>query len=309
MHKFHPKFIYIVVAALVLASCRVEVSTARGEIVVSSSPMVYDKDDRIDVGEIKKSSLVKLKNASAAIIKKHNVDNFISISERSNLCEDEKFATENSIGECSSFLVAPNIMMTAGHCIYMWDNTPETFCDNFAFVFDYYKDKTTHDEVYECKSVIYAINDFKNYKDIALVLLDKKVMSRKPLKVSTRLKLGAQVASVGSPLGAPLKLSKEGTIQNISERSFEYSLDLFAGNSGSPIFDIEQEAVIGVHTYGSTLGITLDEESKCNRYNHCISEEGEFDCFDLGGFAGGSIIHSIPRAYLKLMDVILPTSR
>ena len=46
------------------------------------------------------------------------------------MCPDERFAAQPANADCSATLIAPDIMLTAGHCI--------NSCGDSRFVFDYY---------------------------------------------------------------------------------------------------------------------------------------------------------------------------
>ena len=48
------------------------------------------------------------------------------------MCPDERFASQPSTGMCSAWLVAPDIMVSNGHCI-----TSQADCEQKSFVFDY----------------------------------------------------------------------------------------------------------------------------------------------------------------------------
>ncbi|PIP90066.1 MAG: hypothetical protein COW01_09305 [Bdellovibrionales bacterium CG12_big_fil_rev_8_21_14_0_65_38_15] len=48
------------------------------------------------------------------------------------VCPTEKFAAQNSIAKCSVFLVAKDLLVTAGHCA----RSPEE-CERYAWLFDY----------------------------------------------------------------------------------------------------------------------------------------------------------------------------
>lgn len=57
---------------------------------------------------------------------------------------------------------------------------------------------------------------------------------------------GRAVYTLGHPLGLPLKLATGGVVLSASNGAFRTSLDTFAGNSGSPIFDADSHALVGL---------------------------------------------------------------
>src|SRR5690606_18271087 len=48
------------------------------------------------------------------------------------VCSDEKFVRQQTGAKCTGFLIAPDIMVTAGHCI-----SHESECQDFQWAFDY----------------------------------------------------------------------------------------------------------------------------------------------------------------------------
>src|SRR4029453_16702871 len=75
-----------------------------------------------------------------------------TLGERLNVCPDERFASQPANADCSATLIAPDIMLTAGHCI--------NNCADSRFVFDYYVTANgtlpaiTQDDVYACSTFL-----------------------------------------------------------------------------------------------------------------------------------------------------------
>ncbi len=63
-------------------------------------------------------------------------------------------------------------------------------------------------------------------------------------------KVGQAVYTLGHPGGLPLKLTDRATVTRVSDDSFRTDLDTFAGNSGSPVFDAETHALVGIVAEG-----------------------------------------------------------
>ena len=61
---------------------------------------------------------------------------------------------------------------------------------------------------------------------------------------------GRAVYTLGHPLGLPLKLATGGVVLGASSGTFRTSLDTFAGNSGSPVFDADSHALVGLVVEG-----------------------------------------------------------
>jgi hypothetical protein len=163
-------------------------------------------------------------------------------------------------------LVAPDLVLTAGHCAR---NLP---CDDLNIVFDFYYDERGHpargldDEPYRCVEVLsLAVPSELGSLDFAWLRLDRKSL-RQPLQVDTNAVPAArfgEVWAMGFGDGGPMKAHTRGTVLDGGEPdldSFTTDLDLFNGNSGSPVLDDEGRIIgvasAGLDDYGSATGDT-----------------------------------------------------
>ena len=103
------------------------VSVLSGE-ARAKSHATWGKDDRKEIFEAPKK-WKRLSRSVAAIMGsydlepgiKNGIPGFIptqneNLIEQRNACSDERFAYQKSSAYCSGFLVASNILVTAGHC-------------------------------------------------------------------------------------------------------------------------------------------------------------------------------------------------
>ena len=209
-----------------------------------------------------------------------------------NVCKDEPFLWQKANPvSCTGFLVAPNILATAGHCVLSHgtatdDITPE--CVRHSWIFDFKLGESnslpmtgkSSEKIYHCKRIIYAENDSeRRYSsngsrhglDFALIELDRIVPDREPLKLVNKTpSFTEELHLIGYPLGLPMKSAHNGFV-TIDQNPFFYeaSLDSFGGNSGSPVLD-EKGDVVGVLVRGP-MDFYYDEESRCERLNRCDS--------------------------------------
>ncbi|MBS3915509.1 MAG: trypsin-like peptidase domain-containing protein [Bacteroidetes bacterium] len=158
--------------------------------------------------------------------------------------ESVRFQDQPAAGFCSGFLIAPDILVTAGHCIKSKEDM-----ENTVWVFDYTSD------VYYNKSANYiTIPESNQYKvveildtkltndasyDYCVVRLDRRT-DRKPYKFRTGGELGFDdwIAMIGSPMGLPLKVADSAHVTNNEIPTyFLTDLDVFGGNSGGPVFN------------------------------------------------------------------------
>ncbi len=207
----------------------------------------------------------------------------ISDVEGKPYCEDERFAGQHGAAFCSSFLVAPDLVATAGHCVTLaGEIDPEQLCGLVSFVFGFENDamgntRTTFatDDVYRCAEVVdYFYEPRWSGADWAVVRLDRPVVGRVPLtvRVAGSPLPGTGLAVAGFPLGAPLKILDGGTIMSDGEGTsfrFRANLDGTYGFSGSPIVNAANQMVEGILVTGPAPGYQLDPARGCMREVHC----------------------------------------
>lgn len=205
------------------------------------------------------------------------------------LCSEEKFSQDISLAyACTGFLVAPDLLVTAGHCgvnVGETRNQTADYCEAFSWLFDFRANddgkvetkNISSENHYKCKQIIYAVREEgPAYRDFALVQLDRPVKNRTPLKLATtEPKVKDSLFMIGHPLGSPTKLSADAEVllNDKNRQSLISNLDAFDGNSGSPVFN-EKNEVLGI-LVGGTPGSSLIDDPKgrkCRIYNRCDNE-------------------------------------
>lgn len=153
--------------------------------------VIYGQDDRFDVFESSDSLMKELSRSTAAQILNNNLEqngDTYTIKahtlEEEGMCKSERFSSQPAAANCSGFLVGPDMLVTAGHCI----NTVND-CENHAWVFDFAN--TTEEkasftfnksQVYHCTKIIAREKNPSNMNDYAVLRLDRVVAGRTPLK-------------------------------------------------------------------------------------------------------------------------------
>jgi len=264
---------------------------------------IFGSDDRVSV--IPGSALAKGRASAVAMMvpnayisdgpKGFKSLDTNSLTETWGLCESERFSKMPSFNTgCTGFLIAPDLVLTAGHCAV---NTGEIrnesggFCAAFSWVFDFQVAENGErdfffffdDLIYECEKIIHAVHDseftaqnkliFRD--DYALVRLKRKV-PRTPVKLSNQpVQVAEALSMIGHALGGPQVLSS-GRVLSLENQFFRSNLDFFDGNSGSPVFNSRDE-VVGILVRGYPDGLVESKgPDSCRIVNRC--DDGATRC-------------------------------
>jgi hypothetical protein len=206
------------------------------------------------------------------------------------MCPGETFSEQPSAGMCSAWLVAPDVMVTNGHCI-----TSQSDCEQRSFIFDYALNVENQDlssvpneTVFHCEKMLAWDNTRNCDVDYAVVKLDRPVTNRPALKVR---QAGEEIAGdnlviIGHPFGLPRKYALEGDVIDVGDNAFTTTHDIFGGNSGSAIFDVESGTVQGlVSCGGSNLWWEFYNEGWS--LENKTGQPCEASCDDAGEFTDG----------------------
>jgi len=251
-------------------------------LVHANVKVIYGEDNRSDVYAVTNSLYKTISLSTAALIDDSHLypqGNMVEIRGRAlgemfQLCPDERFRFQPSAATCSGTLVAPDIIMTAGHCYDLAHDT----CKNYAWIFDYKVAKENQmsvrvplSSVYRCKEVLSTVDN--KTADYSLIRLNRAVSDRSPIKLSQRkVNIQDSLVLIGHPLGLPTKIADNGFVINTTEFSFSTNLDAFTINSGSGVFDAMTGEVVGILSSGAT-----DHQSQngCTKSRVLSMEEGK----------------------------------
>ncbi len=172
------------------------------------------------------------------------------------MCPGEPFRDQDVAGMCTAWLVAPDVVVTNGHCV-----VSQSDCEQKSFIFDYAinvegQDMTVvpNETVFHCETMLAWDNTNNCDIDYAVLKLDREVTNRPALKVRGP---GEPIASenlliIGHPFGLPRKYALEGNVINEWDNTFTTTHDIFGGNSGSAMFDVESGVVQGLVSCGGS---------------------------------------------------------
>lgn len=172
-------------------------------------------------------------------------------------CPGNRFADQITVPSCTGFLVKPDLLVTAAHCIKSQDD-----CDNYYWVFEYALagagdknyTKAVADRVYRCERIV--SRNYREFGDVdyAILKLDRPVEGREPLKLALDAvaHTGQELVNIGNSNGLPLKFKDSAKVINVKAGglAFESEMDTFGGDSGSPVFDSGTGEVIGITSSG-----------------------------------------------------------
>jgi V8-like Glu-specific endopeptidase len=242
---------------------------------------VYGEDNRKEVNDTE--GIEDFVRATAVMIPKINVrGNKIygrSLKERLtrqfgdvSFDKSVRFLEQPTCASCTGFLIAPDILVTAGHCI---DNMSDA--KDYIWVFDYTNELNYYENsnylfvdpsnVYEVDYIIGAYFDEEEGFDYSVLKLERK-SSRTPYRFRTSGSIvnGSKVYTIGSPTGLPLKFADNASVTDDSPSHwFQSDIDTFPGNSGGPVFN-PNGFIEGIHVRGST--IQLEDGSYAGDYKY-----------------------------------------
>tara|TARA_R110000868_G_scaffold118569_4_gene314426 strand:- start:6703 stop:7557 length:855 start_codon:yes stop_codon:yes gene_type:complete len=191
-------------------------------------------------------------------------------SQNLGFCRDAKFAGQPHLANCSATLIAPDLVLTAAHCLEKADID----CSGYKIVFDFALGANievfSKEQVYGCKEVIYyQFDQSLASDDLAIIRLDRKVRDREPIIVSKKKpSIDETLSMIGYPLGLPQKADDDGKITSVDHKniSFKHDLDTFSCNSGGPIFN-EAGELLGVLVRGTGPNQTTRTNDTCNDWS------------------------------------------
>lgn len=257
-------------SVLLILSCVFSLTTFAS---VEQVDVIYGQDNRVEAFE--RQDLRSQSNAVAAKVsrKKFNIQTLIgyqiqspTYSQEYRLCSGERFETQPVFADCSGFLVTPDTLMTAGHCV---DDMQD--CRDSVWVFGYEMSQggnpreIARENVYECKSIIARSSQGMDY---AIIKLDRST-NRAPLKLAPKGHIsppGTEIYMAGYPSGLPLKITDGAQVLKNSGHILATNLDAFSGNSGSPVLNVRTNEVVGILVSGnddyarSARGCTVDNK-------------------------------------------------
>lgn len=258
--------------------------------VMAKEKAVYGDDNRLEYFQVADAKLQSLFAATAVQIRRDHfsfsdlgvmLNYHQTVGEENSLCADQPYVNQPNPGECSGFLIAPDLLVTAGHCV-----RDDEECRQYKWLFDFYYSNEYQDlsiflpqSLHSCSEIVAQEFESGKRDDYAIIRLSPKVTDRAPLRWRTagEISLGEGVFAIGYPLGIPAKMTGIAQVQkNGSRYFFTANLDTFVVNSGSAVFNAQTLDLEGILVRGGE-DFKFDYQAQCNRYYHYPESEGQED--------------------------------
>ncbi len=325
----------LLIIGLLLSSMSFAQDTLKGKPEPKSFPFgnpmdtasrgFYGIDDRKEVEDI--DWIKDYTRATAVMIRKKDLKGNklyaptlrqeLEYAHKTKKFEGVRYLDQPIAAYCTGFLIAPDIMVTAGHCIETMDDA-----DDYLWLFDYtiennYNPRTGYltvdlNNVYRVTEIMDALlydgaqfDEDLNLVDVSydysFMKLDRE-SDRRPYRFRTGGTVGlfTDMYTIGCPSGLPLKLTDNAFVVGNSENEwFKTNIDGFPGNSGGPVFD-ELGWIEGIHVRGSikyskerkkwTGDYIYDKDCDCVK---TVSWYGTYQPTDAENYVIGSHEHRI----------------
>jgi hypothetical protein len=222
--------------------------------IVDREKAIYGANKQKDYSEIQDPEILDVANSVAAVIEEGYLvrsETGFQISRtcptlgtKYHLCSKESYFDQQVPSVCTAFVVAPDVIATAGHCLPLLGSSRIVF----GFRNEMHSGQVQIpaliplSQVYRSGQVLAQKYDPAG-ADYALVRVDRPMTGHLPLKLHTDgdIARGTFVYVLGHPSGLPEKLADGAIVNDVVPNGYFISnLDTFGGNSGSPVFNHNQ---------------------------------------------------------------------
>lgn len=243
----------------------------------NSEKVIYGTDDRKEPFQSTDAWKTRARSSVALVSKSRLTDrgSFFSYSTSTfqssqNMCSSERFSQQYVLPFCTGFLVKPDVIVTAGHCI-----DDQADCTKTSFVFDFgiYESgsqaptQILKSKVYSCRRLLGRAYGAGLEPDWAVIQIDRPVCDRDSLPMSQRrATVGTPLVLIGHPAGLPTKIADGANVRTNYTHFFDANLDSYGGNSGSPVFNANTGEILGILVRGETDYVA---QNSCRVSNRC----------------------------------------
>ena len=191
------------------------------ETLKNSQKLIYGMDDRQDLFLVNDPEVKRNANSVVALIDAGNIsDNgngtstisTTTFAAANSLCSTERFGQQPTAPFCSGFLVAPDIIATAGHCVEQ-NSLPRV---RYVFGFRMINETkarvvVSNEDIYRGVGII-SRKEESTGSDYAIVRLDRPAVGHPVVSIRRSGKVGdnQKVYVIGHPSRLPLKYASRG---------------------------------------------------------------------------------------------------
>ncbi len=235
---------------------------------------IYGVDNRKDLYEINDFNIVKNARSTCCLVNNsdilyNGISYYVNCSP-TDYCPNIRFYDQKKLAKCTAFAIAPDIIVTAGHCISEDELSSTSILYEFNISEKNSKINTIvqRENIYKIKEILEMGNLSKGL-DYAILRIDRPVNNNRILSIRRTGKIPDKsvLYVVGYPDGLPLKVSSDGIIRNNRKKNtLIANLDTFKGNSGSPVFNAATHEVEGILTAGDEDFYWVEQQQCKNLY-------------------------------------------
>lgn len=216
---------------------------------------IYGKDDRVSPHKHSDATLRKLSQAVVLLTTSHSTP-----------------VTDG--GFCSGAIfeyASKKFLLTAGHCL-----KTQQKCDDTFLVFNYEDNWLSNQQlIVKCQQLLFTTQK----PDVAIATISAPVygkfntrqMQAIPLLFSNP-QTGSSLAVIGHPEGGVKKIADACKVEKRADFAFYHQCDTFSGNSGSPVFNLDNHHLVGILVAGRT-DKNADGNNRVYRYGHEIATD------------------------------------
>ncbi len=270
---FKPATLMLVLSALFITGCGQDVESNKAVAEPQfETQVIYGSDDRRDWYEAD-AAYQRLAQSTVGLFYSSDLvtsGNSVTVrTSRPNWCSDEPFQNQGTGAFCSGFLVGPDLIVTAGHCI-----RSQSSCNTTKFAFGFALKTRNHDYKTLSKDDVYGCRELLTTKvegagaDYAVVRLDRPVVGYQPLPIrrSGTIARNTELVVIGHPAGLPSKIADNARVRSVANSYLVANLDTYGGNSGSAVFNTQTHEVEGILVRGDNDFVF---SNGCRRSNVC----------------------------------------